>query len=209
MFTNNTVKVITFDYKITQQYIDFNFNYPLNYEKILTLDPTLSVSKLETIVKNYIINNNLSYIIFRNYPKEKRHLIYKITGRKHVLKFTKVINNNNNYIFEGDILVRLYTTENISDNDNLNSDASTVVETETETTETENASENASENATETETESETSTVIEYDIIYDELQDIKKELRELKHMNYTIQLMVVVWWVYLVYMDPVRLVVFN
>jgi len=209
MFTNNTVKVITFDYKITQQYIDFNFNYPLNYEKILTLDPTLSVSKLETIVKNYIMNNNLSYIIFRNYPKEKRHLIYKITGRKHVLKFTKVINNNNNYIFEGDILVRLYTTENISDNDNLNSDASTVVETETETTETENASENASENATETETESETSTVIEYDIIYDELQDIKKELRELKHMNYTIQLMVVVWWVYLVYMDPVRLVVFN
>ena len=202
MFTNNTVKVITFDYKITEENIDFNINYPLNYEKILTLDPTLSVSKLETMVKNYIMNNNLSYIIFRNYPKEKRHLIYKITGRKHVLKFTKVINNNNNYIFEGDILVRLYTTENISDNDNLNSDASTVVETESE-----NESENASEN--ETENESETSTVIEYDIIYDELQDIKKELRELKHMNYTIQLMVVVWWVYLVYMDPVRLVVFN
>ena len=202
MFTNNTVKVITFDYKITEQNIDFNINYPLNYEKILTLDQTLSVSKLETMVKNYIMNNNLSYIIFRNYPKEKRHLIYKITGRKHVLKFTKVINNNNNYIFEGDILVRLYTTENISDNDNLNSDASTIVETESE-----NESENASEN--ETENESETSTVIEYDIIYDELQDIKKELRELKHMNYTIQLMVVVWWVYLVYMDPVRLVVFN
>lgn len=206
MFTNNTVKVITFDYKITEENIDFNINYPLNYEKILTLDPTLSVSKLETMVKNYIMNNNLSYIIFRNYPKEKRHLIYKITGRKHVLKFTKVINNNNNYIFEGDILVRLYTTENISDNDNLNSDASTVVETETES---ENASETETETENASETESETSTVIEYDIIYDELQDIKKELRELKHMNYTIQLMVVVWWVYLVYMDPVRLVVFN
>lgn len=206
MFTNNTVKVITFDYKITEENIDFNINYPLNYEKILTLDPTLSVSKLETMVKNYIMNNNLSYIIFRNYPKEKRHLIYKITGRKHVLKFTKVINNNNNYIFEGDILVRLYTTENISDNDNLNSDASTVVETETES---ENASETETETENASETESETSTVIQNDTIYDELQDIKKELRELKHMNYTIQLMVVVWWVYLVYMDPVRLVVFN